>query len=363
MSFRLLHTAKTYFKNCSQGEYSTDWDSYYLCFMIGIAANRRASATNNNSNVFLSRFIEPYNSAKSVFICLLTHADLIKMGDELKDREAVRQSIEKIIDPDAQTHLSEYAVDLMNEFAAGGYEHINETLPTQPAADPSYFILNWHEMLSSLIENNDSWVQTMEHFSPNNVLSPSRSSSEQFFLDLLHQDENSKLEIKGSFCTNLERYFNGDGALPRDNELNLPVLKTIVGFLNARIKGYVIIGALEPLHFDNLLQQPEYNLFGKYIINGIDLEKDKFFKSSVDAYQSHIIDQIKTRIGETATSLVAFTEVNISDGRSILGITVTPPKSAAWYYLDNAVFFARISNRTESFEGEALDHYKQEHSH
>ena len=148
MSFRILTHAKDYFNNWPSKE-GTLWDQYYVCFILGIVGNKRGEVNQSNSDEIVRYIIQPYIKSKSAFLGLLTYAHLRQLGHKIDDRKLVRDSIDKIIDPNAQNSFSDYAINLMNEFAAGGFQFLKENIPDKPVSEQSYFYLDWHNLLKN----------------------------------------------------------------------------------------------------------------------------------------------------------------------------------------------------------------------
>ncbi len=160
-------------------------------------------------------------------------------------------------------------------------------------------------------------------------------SQDKEISDLINNEESENLEFKASIAWNL----HADKYTPKDLEKS--VLKTITAFLN-REGGTLLIGIKD-----------DKNIFG--------IEKDKEKFGSLDDYELHISNLIKTRIGKTYEPYIhiKFEEV---ENKKICRIDVEKSSKPAYLEEDNdEVLYVRGGNHTERFTGREEKDYIEDH--
>jgi len=172
--------------------------------------------------------------------------------------------------------------------------------------------------------------------------------------DLIKRGESDRIEYKGSFCFNVNKYLMGNGTEEIDGTIALKgVMKTIVAFLNTN-GGKIIVGIIEKrhlskIHDDKLLELVE---FGDYYLLGIEKET---VKAGRDGFELKIRDMIQEHI---AKDLIGLIKINFAEycGKELCILSISM-RVNVWYYLDGK-FYVRDGNRTIELTGNDADNYK-----
>lgn len=135
--FRLSDEARKWFgdlkKGTEAGSLDTLWDEYYFCFLLG--AKEREIGDPGEAEVFHDEVIEDYYDQLNELLGLLITAEIERKGVPWEEEERVRRVIMKLIDASDPSKLSEDGVELMNQYAHGGFEVLNEGLPRPSSLD------------------------------------------------------------------------------------------------------------------------------------------------------------------------------------------------------------------------------------
>lgn len=153
--------------------------------------------------------------------------------------------------------------------------------------------------------------------------------------ELVNKEEGENLEFKASLAWNLhaEKY--------TPNDLEKAVLKTITAFLNSD-GGTLLIGVKD-----------DKNIFG------IKKDVDRF--GSLDNYELHISNLIKSRIGKTYEPYIHIRFEDIED-KKVCRVEVEGSPKAAYLEEDNdEVLYIRGGNHTERLTSREAANYKEEH--
>lgn len=137
MSFRLREDAEKWFAKIGRtGPIKTDFDLYYFCLMAGFASGRSVDPANGGSTrEFVKGFIDDYKPAQRLIIGLLIAAELRKGKIDLAEKQAVRNTIRRLVDPQSGNGLTDEGMKRLNWYASGGYEFLAEKRDKPYAAE------------------------------------------------------------------------------------------------------------------------------------------------------------------------------------------------------------------------------------
>ena len=140
MSFRLREDTERWFKEIKeQHPFKLKWDIYYYCLLIGLSYFRRSTLSNLRAEEFYKSFADDYKPAQNLIVGLLIHAETVKLGIDLSDKDGVRSVVRQILDASTPTGLSDEGARLMNEYASGGFDVILENKIPPPYSATEFF--------------------------------------------------------------------------------------------------------------------------------------------------------------------------------------------------------------------------------
>ena len=122
--------------------FRTQFDLYYLCLLIGILSGRQLACGSDLKDMTRT-FPEAYFEYRHLIAGLLLASELKTAGLPIEKRQVQRKVVE-FLRSDTQTFLSAEAVELMNGYAAAGFEIMRENLP-KPPSEPHEFLIWYHE--------------------------------------------------------------------------------------------------------------------------------------------------------------------------------------------------------------------------
>lgn len=174
------------------------------------------------------------------------------------------------------------------------------------------------------------------HFVDKLVVDPSGQHAASSKNDLLFADESQYLECKGSFGTDLKAYHH-TGKLFLNEELMDEVLEAIVGLMNTKTNGKIVIGVLEVDDKEHIEMADKQKLptVGKRFIIGLNefdytvLGDTK--KKTWEKFQNFLTERVENRIVPTnASSYLTIEQFTIED-RDICIIHVDSPRELTHY--------------------------------
>lgn len=136
-SFRLLKDARDWFRVLREDEeaWSLDFDSFYFCFMAGIAAGEKKSDVPDSKTAELvDYFPGRYGMRGKLIVAIFLSRELEKYGLTMddQDKQSVHKMIRKYVDPDARNYLNDLGVRVFNSYAHGGFDVLREWFDDKP---------------------------------------------------------------------------------------------------------------------------------------------------------------------------------------------------------------------------------------
>jgi hypothetical protein len=132
----------------------TQLDLYYLFAMIGIGRNDARPLDGAVKDIVKSYTDELFRSRYQI-TGLLVCADLLNSGVKL-DKDRAKSSLVKILSTDSSVGLSSEGIELLNQYAHGGYLRAKESLGSKPTSSED-FLLWVHRFLKESCFSSDLW--------------------------------------------------------------------------------------------------------------------------------------------------------------------------------------------------------------
>lgn len=136
MPFRLREDAEKWFdKIAKKAPFKTDFDLFYFCLIAGFASGRTVDpSAGGATREFVKNFIDDYRPAQRLIIGLLIVAELRKGKIDLAEKQTVRNTIRRLVDPQSVNGLTDEGMKRLNAYASGGYEYLAEKRSEKPYA-------------------------------------------------------------------------------------------------------------------------------------------------------------------------------------------------------------------------------------
>lgn len=141
MDFSISKAARKWFEevsaefNALPGTRSApDFDAFYLCFVAGIAANRKKSLPTEETAQLVSRFPETYRNRGSLLVSLFLSRELKSRGVDATERQRVRDVLSELVGPQAENLLSDKGVREFNRYSFGGFDVLREWFDERPTS-------------------------------------------------------------------------------------------------------------------------------------------------------------------------------------------------------------------------------------
>lgn len=151
MYFKLRRDARDFFKDI-KNDIEVDFDIYYWCLIYGFAAQRRDPDFNKkDATDLIDNFPALYSSNSRLIIALLIRDELRNLGIRLSDRDEVRKRINKLLNSQTPSALSDEGIGIMNQISSGGYDLLTTTLADRPRTMAG-FILDYAKQTKEAIQ-------------------------------------------------------------------------------------------------------------------------------------------------------------------------------------------------------------------
>ena len=135
MSLRLPNDTTEYFKHI--GEYRLagvrfmDIDKYYACLMLGLRVGELGRENDVAPRSFLAAgagYPDAYKPTADLIAGLLVDAEIRRNKINAQDRDQIESETVKLLQPRSAMGLSDKGVELLNRYAARGFEYLKSEL-------------------------------------------------------------------------------------------------------------------------------------------------------------------------------------------------------------------------------------------
>lgn len=128
MSFKMSADASLAFNRLSkQSKFGKldMWDFYYYCALIGMKKHR---ISNEKMTEFHKTYTNTYQPLKYVITGLVVSSDLERTGESYT-KDNISNKFKRLVDPSSELVLNNEGVELLNQFAEGGYQYYIDRYP------------------------------------------------------------------------------------------------------------------------------------------------------------------------------------------------------------------------------------------
>tara|TARA_A100001015_G_scaffold312983_1_gene419214 strand:- start:479 stop:937 length:459 start_codon:yes stop_codon:yes gene_type:complete len=109
----------------------TNWDLFYLSFLVGLALDRRSSPENDGGWGEIGDLVHGYVKEEMIAVLVVRHLKNKKI--EIQDQTNLKEKLGKIYDLN-KGDLSEAGYRLFNEYAFSGFDHIQNSIAPNPSS-------------------------------------------------------------------------------------------------------------------------------------------------------------------------------------------------------------------------------------
>lgn len=140
--FRIRENARSWFKELRDEKmFRIDFDSFYFCFMAGIAARQKKTVPSEDTAELIDYFPDRYAMRSKLLVALFLTRELQELGVMMSEKDAVHGAIARLVDPGAQNHLSDAGVREFNRYAHGGYEVLLDWYDDRPRSLDTFLMV------------------------------------------------------------------------------------------------------------------------------------------------------------------------------------------------------------------------------
>lgn len=122
--FRVREDARTWFKELREREkaFKTDFDTFYFCFMAGIAAEKKRQMPTDKTAELVAYFPDRYQRRGKLMIALFLTRELRALGLETRERHSVHKAIAELVGSEGGSPLTDKGVAEFNRYAHAGFD-------------------------------------------------------------------------------------------------------------------------------------------------------------------------------------------------------------------------------------------------
>lgn len=136
------------------GPIKTQFDIYYLSLIVGVGLGRTQKFDQASISDITRSVTEPFIPYRYVLAGLLLVSELTNARLPL-NKPLVKSKVTELLDSHRQTFLSDIAVELMNEYAYGGFEAMREQMPKVPKIHD--FLIWYYTVMIPECFTDDIW--------------------------------------------------------------------------------------------------------------------------------------------------------------------------------------------------------------
>ena len=153
--FQISKSAHIWFKKIDQKKGYTNapiMDIYYMCFIVGVLSKKPLRQLEDGEGAFYSRGGWPgvYQDNYQNIIGLFLESELDRFKVDRKNKDSVRENVNKYLDTDNTTKLSNDAIETMNDYSYTGFIHIRDTLKEEPE-NLVNFLVDYSKIVKSFL--------------------------------------------------------------------------------------------------------------------------------------------------------------------------------------------------------------------
>lgn len=132
--FRIRKDAREWFRDLRDKEkaFAIDFDSFYFCFIAGVASRRKVSVPQDETAELVDYFPGAFKNRGRLLVSLMLSAELRDQGISMDDKRSVHSVVSGLIRPNSPSFLSDAGVNTFNQYAHGGFEQLEEWFDDRP---------------------------------------------------------------------------------------------------------------------------------------------------------------------------------------------------------------------------------------
>jgi hypothetical protein len=151
--FRIRESARTWFKELRDEKmFKTDFDSFYFCFMAGVAKRQKQAVPTEETAELVEYFPDRYGMRSKLLVALFLTRELQELGVTMAEKGAVHAAIASLVDPSSRNHLSDDGVREFNKYCHGGFDVLLDWYDDRPRALDTFLIAFKQRIDAALID-------------------------------------------------------------------------------------------------------------------------------------------------------------------------------------------------------------------
>jgi len=151
MDFRIRKDARAWFKGLDSviGTSAKGFEYYYFCLCAGLMSGNKLSVAASECDALIDHYPTEYKAKGRILVACMISKELETLGIDVAERSRVHETIRTLVDPHALSNLSDYGMEQMNGYAAGGFEVLSEGISEPPRVLPT-FLIEYTQLLAEL---------------------------------------------------------------------------------------------------------------------------------------------------------------------------------------------------------------------
>lgn len=131
LPFRIREDARTWFRELRERDksFKIDFDSFYFCFMAGIATGRKRAVPTDETGELVAYFPKEYEAQERIMIAIFLTRELKELGLETGERHKVHKAVAELV---SARSLTDKGVGEFNKYAHGGFDVLQDWFDDKP---------------------------------------------------------------------------------------------------------------------------------------------------------------------------------------------------------------------------------------
>lgn len=138
MSFRIREESRAWFTHI-RDDLNVDFDVYYFCLMLGLAAKRKKDVPPSETVDFIDYFPGEYKLKGRLIVGLFLRTELEHLGVDMAVRKSVHDAVQRLVEPQSLSHLSDYGHREINKYSFAGFEVLLAGFDDRPRSLETFF--------------------------------------------------------------------------------------------------------------------------------------------------------------------------------------------------------------------------------
>ena len=120
------------------------FDAFCCCLLLGLDRRQHGDADQLEGKTFIETYPDSHKSQAEIIAGLLVDAELVRKGIASTDAKSIEKEMVNLLDLTSPTRLSGNGNELLNLYAASGFQRLRSAVPTPDTLED--FLLEYSKL-------------------------------------------------------------------------------------------------------------------------------------------------------------------------------------------------------------------------